>query len=70
MSDPDVKVPLPDLEGNNGAMPSGEDMALGSSESEPINRSAADLEAVFDVPVKVSAVLAEMGGATMTSELQ
>jgi flagellar motor switch protein FliN len=56
MSDDD-KLPLPDLEGNNAAMPPNEGVAFASSDSEPINRSAADLEAVFDVPVKVSAIL-------------
>ena len=60
MSD-DLKVPLPDLEG--GGMQTVEDAgALAPSESESIHRGAADLEALFDVPVKVSAVL---GRATM-----
>ena len=31
--------------------------ALAPSDSEPVNRGAADLEALFDVPVQVSAVL-------------
>jgi flagellar motor switch protein FliN len=57
MSDTDSKLPLPDLEGNNGAMPPTDEISLGSPDSEIINRGAADLEAVFDVPVKVSAVL-------------
>ena len=55
MSDDDSKLALPDLEG--GALPPGEATSLDSSDSEIINRGAADLEAVFDVPVKVSAVL-------------
>src|SRR5690242_16602878 len=55
MSD-DPKVPLPDLEG--GGMQTVEDAgALAPAESDSINRGAADLEAVFDVPVQVSAVL-------------
>ena len=56
MSDTDSKLPLPDLE-NNGAMPPPPDPSLISGDSEPLTRGAADLEAVFDVPVKVSAVL-------------
>jgi flagellar motor switch protein FliN/FliY len=55
MSEPDSKLPLPDLEKNGGTMPPTE--AMPSLDSEPINRGAVDLEAVFDVPVKVSAVL-------------
>ena len=57
MSDDDSKVPLPDLE-NGGGMQTVEDAgALAPSDNESINRGAADLEAVFDVPVQVSAVL-------------
>ncbi|MCC6778330.1 MAG: flagellar motor switch protein FliN [Hyphomicrobiales bacterium] len=52
MSDADSNLPLPDLEG--GAMP---DPAGLDTDTGPIARGAADLEAVFDVPVKVSAVL-------------
>jgi flagellar motor switch protein FliN len=56
MSDEDSKVPLPDLEG--GGVPAVEDGgSLAPSESGHISRAAADLEAVFDVPVQVSAVL-------------
>jgi flagellar motor switch protein FliN/FliY len=51
----DSKVPLPDLE--NGAIPPPADVAAFSRDNEPTSRGAADLEAVFDVPVKVSAVL-------------
>ena len=48
------KVPLPNLE--NGAAPV--DAAPPAAEPEgPTLRTAADLEAVFDVPVQVSAVL-------------
>ncbi len=57
MSDTDSKLALPDLEGVVGVPPATDEMSLGSLESELINRGAADLEAVFDVPVKVSAVL-------------
>jgi flagellar motor switch protein FliN/FliY len=53
MTDNDGKVPLPDLE--NGAMAMVD--AAYVVEAEPTSRGAADLEAVFDVPVKVSAVL-------------
>ncbi|MGY3456333.1 hypothetical protein ACVWW5_001783 [Bradyrhizobium sp. LM3.4] len=53
MSDTDGQVPLPDL---NGPMPpAGTD--VGYNEDEYAMRAAADLEAVFDVPVQVSAVL-------------
>jgi flagellar motor switch protein FliN len=54
MSDTDDKLPLPDLE-NGAAVPP--DVAAYSADNEPTARGAADLEAVFDVPVKVSAVL-------------
>ena len=54
MSDTEGKLPLPDLE--KTAM-SAADAAAYAAESESTNRGAADLEAVFDVPVKVSAVL-------------
>ena len=50
-------MPLPDLEGGS-AMQTVEDAgALAASDAETVSRSAADLEAVFDVPVQVSAVL-------------
>ncbi|HVZ51563.1 MAG TPA: flagellar motor switch protein FliN [Pseudolabrys sp.] len=56
MSDND-KVPLPDLE-NGHAMPTVDDAGgLSPSDSDSFTRGAADLEAVFDVPVQVSAVL-------------
>jgi flagellar motor switch protein FliN/FliY len=48
------KVPLPDLE--NGSVPA-DAAPLAPSDHEPVTRGAADLEAVFDVPVQVSAVL-------------
>jgi flagellar motor switch protein FliN len=61
MSDNESKeVPLPDLEGGSemAAVPDAGSLAPGESENDDsINRGAADLEAVFDVPVQVSAVL-------------
>jgi flagellar motor switch protein FliN/FliY len=56
MSDTDSKLPLPDLE-KNGALVPPPDAPSASADAEPLSRGAADLEAVFDVPVKVSAVL-------------
>ena len=53
MSDTDAQVPLPDL--NAADAPAIDD--IGYNEDENALRVAADLEAVFDVPVKVSAVL-------------
>jgi flagellar motor switch protein FliN len=51
------KLALPDLE-NGETPPLTDPNALGaSSDAEGTTRGAADLEAVFDVPVKVSAVL-------------
>src|SRR3954453_11780658 len=53
MSDTDGQVPLPDP--NAADPPSIDDVAY--HEDEQSSRVAADLEAVFDVPVQVSAVL-------------
>ncbi len=53
MSDTDAQVPLPDL--NAADAPPIDDLAY--NEDEQASRIAADLEAVFDVPVQVSAVL-------------
>jgi flagellar motor switch protein FliN len=53
MSDTDTRVPLPDLNAPDAA--AGGDIAY--REDENAARVAADLEAVFDVPVQVSAVL-------------
>ena len=53
MSDTDGQVPLPDL--NAADAPAIDDVAY--NEDEQAARVAADLEAVFDVPVQVSAVL-------------
>jgi len=54
MSDIDNNLPLPDLENNTAAIA---DATALAADAEPTSRGAADLEAVFDVPVKVSAVL-------------
>ena len=48
------KVPFPDLAGED-AVP--EPIARGAAAPEAASRGASDLEAVFDVPVQVSAVL-------------
>ncbi|MGO3929412.1 flagellar motor switch protein FliN [Rhodopseudomonas pseudopalustris] len=53
MVDNDGQVPLPDLNSAD-APPLGD---VGYSEEDNVSRVAADLEAVFDVPVQVSAVL-------------
>ena len=57
MSDDDTKVPLPDLENSSDVQVVQDAGTLAPSDSETVNRGAADLEAVFDVPVQVSAVL-------------
>ena len=49
----DGKVPLPNLEGGDTQI----DAPLAPEPEGPTTRVAADLEAVFDVPVQVSAVL-------------
>jgi len=56
MSDQDAKVPLPNLEGAPYVVPRPEAGSI-APEADSSARSAADLEAVFDVPVQVSAVL-------------
>jgi flagellar motor switch protein FliN len=53
MSDTDTQVPLPDL--NAADAPPINDVTY--NEDDQAARIAADLEAVFDVPVQVSAVL-------------
>jgi flagellar motor switch protein FliN len=53
MSDTDAQVPLPDLNATDTQV--ADDIAY--NEDENAARIAADLEAVFDVPVQVSAVL-------------
>ena len=52
MSD-ETKVPLPELDRDGGPMPTEVTLAPEAETS----RNASDLEAVFDVPVQVSAVL-------------
>src|SRR4051812_18656468 len=52
----DSKVPLPDLDQDAGAMPPVDPNTL-ADDGGDTSRGAADLEAVFDVPVQVSAVL-------------
>ena len=54
MSDP--KVPLPELDGIADIVPRAGEAPL-APDAEDHSRSAADLEAIFDVPVQVSAVL-------------
>ncbi len=54
MSD-NSKVPLPNLDHDAGAMPPVDPNML--ADGGDMTRGAADLEAVFDVPVQVSAVL-------------
>ena len=53
MSETDKQVPLPQLDGTEPAMMDSPSMA----DDDSANRIASDLEAVFDVPVQVSAVL-------------
>ncbi len=55
MSDTDSQVPLPDL--NSTEAPPSSDVDVAYNEEEEAARIAGDLEAVFDVPVQVSAVL-------------
>jgi len=50
------KVPLPDLDGT-AAPPADPQATAMAEEADNVTRGAADLEAVFDVPVQVSAVL-------------
>ncbi|MBN8980677.1 MAG: flagellar motor switch protein FliN [Rhizobiales bacterium] len=54
MSDTDTNVPLPEL--NAADTPTIDDQTM-YADDDPGARIAADLEAVFDVPVQVSAVL-------------
>lgn len=56
MSDDNNQVPLPDLE-NNGDVPAVDEQTPLAPGEEAVDRTAADLEAMFDVPVQVSAVL-------------
>ena len=54
MPEHDSKVPLPNLDGSSRSL---EEAQTSLAPEEPASRGAADLEAVFDVPVQVSAVL-------------
>jgi len=54
MSDQDAKVPLPDLDREPDVVPTTEASLAPDADTA---RCAADLEALFDVPVQVSAVL-------------
>ncbi len=56
MRDHEPKVPLPDLDREQAMQAADERVPLAPDDS-VTNRGAADLEAVFDVPVQVSAVL-------------
>jgi flagellar motor switch protein FliN/FliY len=56
MSEEENKVPLPNLEGTEMEQVESGPLAP-TDDADSINRGAADLEAVFDVPVQVSAVL-------------
>jgi len=53
----DSKVPLPDLDGTAPLAPDDEMDMVQQPHPDTVTRGAADLEAVFDVPVQVSAVL-------------
>jgi flagellar motor switch protein FliN len=55
MSDTDTKVPLPNLDGSEA--PAISDAEAYNAGDENSSRIASDLEAVFDVPVQISAVL-------------
>ncbi|HZL40035.1 MAG TPA: flagellar motor switch protein FliN [Pseudolabrys sp.] len=57
MSDTDSKVPLPDLEAGSQMQAVEDAGTLAPSDNDTVNRGASDLEALFDVPVQVSAVL-------------
>jgi flagellar motor switch protein FliN/FliY len=58
MSDTETNVPLPDLEKTGKMQTVAEDLPAATGEDpDSVTRSASDLEAVFDVPVQVSAVL-------------
>jgi flagellar motor switch protein FliN/FliY len=56
MSENETNVPLPDLE-NAAGMHTLPEAAPADIEEDSVTRDASDLEAVFDVPVQVSAVL-------------
>lgn len=55
--DHNKELPLPDLANGGGGMPAADESQMLTRDDDQFGRGAADLEAVFDVPVKVSAVL-------------
>jgi flagellar motor switch protein FliN/FliY len=55
MSESETKVPLPNLDGGGDVAAPAD--TLPAADAETVSKAAADLEAVFDVPVQVSAVL-------------
>ena len=57
MSTTDTNVPLPDLENNSAMQAFPESFPATEGDPDSVTRDASDLEAVFDVPVQVSAVL-------------
>src|ERR1700680_2565603 len=57
MSEHESKVPLPNLEMTPGVQPPPDIVQGWNGTDNNIDRSASDLEAVFDVPVQVSAIL-------------
>jgi flagellar motor switch protein FliN/FliY len=57
MSDSDSKVPLPELEAGSEMQTVEDAGSLAPADNDSIHRGASDLEALFDVPVQVSAVL-------------
>ena len=57
MSDADSKIPLPELEPGSDTPTVDDAGSIAPSDGEGISRGVEDLEALFDVPVKVSAVL-------------
>jgi len=57
MADDETKVPLPDLNQDSNVPESTEQTSIAPQTGESSAFGAVDLEAVFDVPVQVSAVL-------------
>ena len=57
MSETENKLALPDLDKNGDQPAAGPATLAPDQEPETLSRSASELEALFDVPVKVSAVL-------------
>lgn len=55
MNPPEGRLPLPNLDEDD--MAAQDVVTAPGGDDDPASRSAADLEAVFDVPVQVSAVL-------------